>query len=248
LQRDPDHSKALSLLQITQENVQSIAPPTPFPTVTKSDVGEQSPVVDDVLVETFSNMEQLIGEQDWQSAVSFITSFQSQNPDYRRRETDAMLYNAYLNLGQELVMGDQVELGIFYFSRAEKLGDLPAEAEDQRVWAELYLLGISYYGVDWEISISYFRGLCAAAPFYQNACTKLHDALIFYGDQWAVALDWCPAEEIYAEAYRIDNDTAVSEKLNSARSQCLEATPTPEAPISGTISLEGSLPQASPDN
>ena len=109
-------------------------------------------------------------------------------------------------------------------------------------------LGISYYGVDWENSISYFRGLCAAAPYYQNACVKLHDALIFYGDQFAGALDWCPAEDIYGEAYRIDNDTVVSEKLNSARSQCLEATPTPEAPISGTISLEGSLPQAPPEN
>jgi hypothetical protein len=248
LQRDPSHSEALSLLQITQENTEINESPTPFPTLTKSDDANQGPAIDDELVEVYAAIERLIGEQDWQSAVSFITDLQSQYPDYRRRETDAMLYNAYLNLGQELVMGDQVELGIFYFSQAEKLGDLPLEAEDQRVWAELYLLGISYYGVNWETSVSYFRGLCAAAPFYQNACVKLHDALIFYGDRFAGALDWCPAEEIYAEAYRIDNDTIVSEKLNSARSQCLEATPTPEAPISGTISLDGSLPQAPPDN
>jgi tetratricopeptide (TPR) repeat protein len=248
LQRDPDHPEALSLLQLTQENIEIRDTPTPFPTVTRFEAAEQNSEPDDQAAEEFSDIEQLIIEQDWQAAVLSLTNFQSQFPDYRRRETDAMLYNAYLNLGQELVMGDQVELGIFYFSQAEKLGDLPSEAEDQRVWAELYLLGISYYGVNWEIAVSYFRGLCAAAPFYQNACEKLHEALIAYGDQFAGVLDWCPAEEIYAEAYRVDNDALASEKLSTARSQCLEATPTPAAPISGTVSIDGSLPQASPEN
>ncbi len=98
LQRDPFHSEALALLQITQENAQSNDLTTPFPTVTKSDVDDQSPVLDDEPAEAFSNIEYLIGEHDWQFAVSFITGFQSQYPDYRRRETDAMLYNAYLTL------------------------------------------------------------------------------------------------------------------------------------------------------
>lgn len=248
LQRVPDHPQALSLLQMTQENDEVNVPPTPFPTITISTFVDQTPIANDEAGDSFARIEQLVSEENWQSAVSSIMAFQSRFPDYRRRETDVLLYNAYLNLGQELVMGDQVELGIFYFSQAEKLGDLPAEAEDHRVWAELYLLGISYYGVNWAISVSYFRDLCAAAPFYQNACERLHEALIFYGDQFAGNLDWCPAEEIYLEAYRIDSDNVLSDKLSTARSQCLDATPTPDISISETISIEESLPQATPGN
>jgi hypothetical protein len=185
-------------------------------------------------------------QEEWEQAITVITAFQAQYPDYQRQRTNSLLYDAYLNLGQLMVMGDQIELGLFYFDQAEKLGDLPIEAEDQRIWADLYLLGISYYGVDWGTAIFYFRGLCAAAPFYQDACVKLHEVIIAYADQYALNLDYCPAEALYSEANQLSSDTVLIEKLQAARDQCLEATPTPTVsptvPVSGTETIESSLP------
>ena len=153
-----------------------------------------------------------------------------------------MLYNAYMNLGVQMISGTQIELGIFYLSQAERLGDLPLDVKDQQTWAELYLLGIGYYGVDWQTTIFYFQGLCAAAPFYQDACRKLFEAYVAYGDQFAGLLDWCPAEEWYTEAIRLDNVTAVVDKRREAATNCLDATPTPENPITDTLPITNTIP------
>lgn len=238
LDRDPDFGRALVLQADVRERLSLDASPEPFPTATRVATVEIIKTNNSEPEAAFGNLEKVMASQDWQEAVSAIVAFQSQYPDYRRLDTDAMLYDSYLNLGQELIMGDQVELGLFNLSQAEKLGDLPVEAEDQRTWAELYLLGISYYGVDWETAVYYFRDLCAAAPYYQNACVKLQEALVAYGDQFAGNLDWCPAREVYLEAYRLSNDQATSQKLGDARDACSEATPTPSVPISGTLTIE----------
>ena len=142
-------------------------------------------------------------------------------------------------MGKELADGEQVELGLFYFSQAEKLGDLPTEVEDQRTWAELYLIGIGYFGVDWGTTVYYFRDLCAAAPFYQGACDKFHQALIAYADQFAGLLDWCPAEALYREAVILDSTSDLIDALGRSVEGCEEATPTPTATLEGEEVEEG---------
>ena len=240
LERDSDYPEAESLRQEAIAGGNTRPTLTPIPKATSTRV-EEFNLDDSEPVQIYSKLQQAIDDQDWQKAVSAITTFQAQYPNFNRQQTDAMLYNAYINLGQHLVTGDQVELGLFYLAQAEKLGDLPLEVEDQRLWAELYLLGISYYGVDWSVALYYFRDLCAAAPFYHNACLKLHEALISYGDQYAANSDWCPAEELYIEAVQQNNEPIASEKLQEARKFCLEATPTPSAPITDTQSISQTL-------
>ena len=241
LQREPDHLEALDLKQEIEE--QSAAPtPTPRPAPTGPAVVEEAGPADDDLARAFNDIETLFRDGMWSEAVSAMVTFQSEQPDYRRQETDRLLYDSYINLGQDLLAGEQVELGLFYFAQAESLGDLAQEIEDQRLWAELYLLGIAYYGVDWGTAVSYFRDLCAAAPFFQNSCQKLREALIAFADAYAANLDFCPAEALYVEAAQLDGDTALSEKLANARMMCLEATPTPSAPITATEGFSGTLP------
>jgi hypothetical protein len=149
------------------------------------------------------------------------------------------LYDAYIELGIGLVDGEQVELGLFYFSQAERLGDLPIEVEDQRSWAELYLIGIGYFGVDWAATVLYFRDLCAAAPFYQGACVKFHQALVAYADQYSRGLDWCPAEGYYREAIGLDSSPDLVDAFERAIKGCAEATPTPTATLQGEEHQEG---------
>lgn len=246
LERDSDYPGAESLRQEALNGANTRPTSTPFPTTTPPPIEEPVPEESEP-ARVFAELQDVIEDQDWESAVTTVTAFQAQYPDFNRQQTDSMLYNAYLNLGQRLLVGDQVELGLFYLAQAEKLGDLPLEVEDQRLWAELYLLGISYYGVDWSVAVYYFRDLCAAAPFYQNSCQKLYEALISFGDQFAANLDWCPAERYYAEAVRQNNEPVSSGKLSEARRQCLEATPTPTTPITGTESISSILPSISAD-
>jgi tetratricopeptide (TPR) repeat protein len=238
LEQRPDYPDALALqeLALAAQNSEATPSPTPAlaiaaPTATPLFIGPDP-------AGPYAELEELVADQRWQSAVQAINTFQAQFPDYERRETDAMLHAAYINYGLELVKGDQVELGLFYLSQAEKLGDLPTEVEDYRSWGELYLLGIGYYAVDWSAMIFYFRGLCAAAPFFQDACVKFRGALLAYADQYTTSQEWCPAEELYSEAYQLERDESVAEQLSEARLQCLEATPTPAVTITTTLTTQ----------
>jgi hypothetical protein len=137
---------------------------------------------------------------------------------------------------------DKVEQGLYYLTQAEALGTLPQEALNYRVWADLYLAGMSYYGVNWNVAAANFRDVCLAAPFYQNSCQLLQEALINFGDQMAFAQDWCPAEVAYEEAWRQQRSEALGGKLAQAREGCLAATPTSSAPLTGTLPITSTLP------
>jgi hypothetical protein len=185
-----------------------------------------------------ARLKRLANTQQWEDEIRALVTFQNQFPDYERMATDRLLYDAYVAYGLQLVQGKRAELGLYYFDQAQKLGDLPQEALDYRTWAELYTQGVAFYGVNWGAASLYFRDLCLAAPFYQDACQLLYESLVAYGDQYAVAQDWCPAEGIYQEAVRQQNSTELREKLTAAREGCLTATPTPEAAgITNTLTI-----------
>lgn len=186
--------------------------------------------------------EQLVEAEEWQAAIRALIDFQHEFPGYERQHTDTLLYEAYVARGIDLLYGDQVELGLYYLAQAQELGDLSQDVVDQRRWAELYLAGMGYYDVNWDVALFYFRDLCLAAPFFQDSCQKLYEALVAYGDQHAAQEDWCPAESLYAEAYRIDDPSSLQQKLGQAREGCASATPTATAPISGTRPVTGTSP------
>lgn len=246
LEQDPTYPGARGLHDVAQEALEedlarsaggpesgtpSLSAVTPMGTrVTEGEEDEgEAPA------QALRRLEGLVEDEMWQEAVSAIIAFRRDYPDYERRRTDALLFEAYVGRGVELLYADRVELGIYYLSQAQELGDLPAEVQDQRQWAELYLLGIAYFGVNWNVAISNFRDLCLAAPFYQDSCEHLREALVAGGDQVAAEGEWCPAESLYREAYQLDEGAELAEKLEQARTSCLEATPTPAAPITPTI-------------
>jgi hypothetical protein len=240
--RQPEFPGLDTLQQEAQDGMESRLAPTPVPAPSRTPLTEEIPDELNDPSEAFSKLQKIAEEADWQMAVEEITAFQVQYPEFRRREIDILLYNAFVNLGSNLLAGDQVELGLFYLAQAETLGDLPADIEDQRTWAELYLAGIGFYGVDWATTVFYFRDLCAAAPFYQDACDTLREALVAYGDQYAFNLDWCPAGALYSEAVSLSNQTLLAAKLREAKSNCLLATPTPTTAITTTLTITATSP------
>ncbi|MCP4420695.1 MAG: hypothetical protein GY805_29150 [Chloroflexi bacterium] len=208
--------------------------PTRLPTATPGSIGSPS---DELL-----RIQRLVATKFWEEALPALLAFQQQFPSFEREETDQLLYDVYLNYGLDLIAGEDVELGMFYINQAQQLGDLPQSVIDYQTWAELYTQGISFYGVNWDTSAYYFRDLCLAAPFYRSSCEQLFTVLLSLGDQYAVAQDWCPAQEVYAEASRQQTTAVLNEKLTQAQENCLLATPTPSEPISNTVPLSDTAP------
>ena len=248
LENNPDYPEASALQEEAQQALDAASAPTPTlpatvaaTATTPPDDRDTTPAADAPVAE-FRALEALLAEEEWEEAITAITRFQGEFPEYERRDTDRLLFEAYLGRGVELLYGERVELGIYYLDQAEALGNLPQEALDQRQWAELYLNGMAYYGVGWGVSIANFRELCLAAPFYQNACDKLYTGLVAYADQYAARQDWCPAESFYAEAYRLESGNTLSDKLAQARAGCEDATPTATAPTTGTVPITATVP------
>ncbi|MCA9872311.1 MAG: hypothetical protein KC441_01615 [Anaerolineales bacterium] len=242
LERDPGQEEAQALLDEIQarQNAQQATPlPQTTPTSTPVPVPTPTPGLISSPESELNRIQQLVNNQSWDQAISALTSFQLQFPAYQRQETDRLMYEAYLARGLEMISSDQVELGMAYLDQAEKLGDLPQEAQDYRLWAELYLAGIAYYGVNWEIAALNFRELCLAAPFYQSSCDRLIESLVNLGDQYAFAQEWCPAESYYREASQWG--AAVNDQIGQAQAGCAQATPTPGA-ITDTLPITGTEP------
>lgn len=241
LERSPGNARALALQQQAQQALRitpTPLPPTPNTAVTATPTATPAPTPAPgepvIPAGELQRLRQLLVEKQWAEAAAAILAFQRQFPDYERQETNRLLYDAYVNLGLELVTGKQAELGLYYFSLAENLGNLPQEAEDYRLWAGWYLQGMAYYGVNWPVAIAYFRDLCLVAPFYQSSCDLLHKARIALGDQYAFSGEWCPAQELYREANNQQRSPGLTQKLETAVINCANATPTPAA-ITGTL-------------
>ncbi len=245
LTQAPDNADALALRQ--QAAAADVAgrtlQPTEAPQPTTAAAAEATPAEPTVEPgETLAELQtirRLVAAEQWEEALPLLVAFQQHFPDYRRQETDQLLYDTYVALGLAYVNTEKVELALNYFAQAERLGDLPQEAQDYRVWAELYFQGIAYSGVNWSIAADYWADLCAAAPFYRDACARLDRALVGQGDTFAFNLDWCPALEIYQRAWNRQQSNALGNKLAQAREGCAAAT---AVPISGTLPLTDTAP------
>lgn len=243
LERMPNHAEAQVLQQEAAANLAALLTPvlvTAVSNPTATSIPEPSPTPGIISnsSEELTRIKRLAQNKQWEEAISALLIFQNQFPNDERTATDRMLYDAYVAYGLQLVKGTRVELGLYYFDQAQKLGDLPQEALDYRTWAELYTQGVAFYKVNWGAASFYFRDLCLAAPFYQDACQLFYESLVAYGDLYAVAQDWCPAEALYREAVAQQSSTALRDKLTEAQEGCLLATPTPEAAgITNTLTI-----------
>ncbi|MBP6015795.1 MAG: hypothetical protein KA586_03685 [Candidatus Promineofilum sp.] len=240
LAQDPNNSEALALReQIAATAAAPTAAPTDPPAEPVEEPNTAEQLTDEDALPELRVIRRLAATEQWEDALSALLPFRQKHPDYQRAETDQLLYDTYVALGLQYVNSDKIELGLNYFSQAEQLGNLPQEALDYRVWADLYFQGVAYSGVNWEIAAEYWRDLCAAAPFFKGACDRLDEALEGHGDQLAYLFDYCPAVSIYQEAWNRRPSERLGGKLNAAREGCASATP---VPITGTLPLTGTAP------
>lgn len=250
LEREPENALAVELLAEAQAAGATPTAPGQTGTPEATPTGEPAdgtPEADETeAARELSRLANLVKAEEWDEAIAGLLALQNSYPDYERRRSDELLQDAYTGLGLEELYGEQVELGMYYLGLADGLGTLPQEVRDQMLWAELYLGGMAYYGVNWDVSLFYFRQLCPAAPFYQGACQKLVTILMQAGDSFAAQQDWCPAESYYQEAASVPGAENISQKLGQARQGCADATPTPSGPLTDTLPVTGTLPLGTP--
>lgn len=204
------------------------ATPIPIPTVTPTPIPIEDPA------EELSNIQALVAEEEWEEALPIILSLQRAFPSYERLETNRLLYESYIGLGLELLNGEEVEQGLFYIGQAERMGDLSDEVLASQTAGELFVAGMTFYGINWEASAYNFRELCFIAPFYQDSCDLLQEVLLASAEQYAMSGDWCTAYDRYEEARTHGIVQGLPDKLEEAETACLAINP---EGITGTVPI-----------
>jgi hypothetical protein len=161
---------------------------------------------------------------------------------------DGMLFVALRNRGiDKIAQLHDLEGGNYDLTLAERFGPLDAEANNWRNWAELYIRGASFWGVDWGQSVYYFSQLATAAPNLSDiagwtATNRYLDALLGYGDWLAARGQWCDAQTQYDTYMMLLANPQVEPTAVFAADQCAqgsipevtpggEVTSTPETPF-----------------
>lgn len=224
LKLNPDHPTASQGIAEAQARIASIPTPT-------SETYEI--VVDDL----YQKAVESYAAEDWKETVAVLTQLRVLDPEYETEVVEEMLFNSLYNAGMALLEEDRFEEGIFYLDQAVALRPLDEEALTQRSLAVKYITALGYWGADWERCIEHFEELYAIAPDYKDVFSRLYRARVAYADAWYAQGEMCPAEVEYALARQLRNDPEIEQKQAEASQICMVATPTPIAPLTGTLPI-----------
>jgi len=187
-----------------------------------------------LLEDAFQTARKAYEAGDLPRAVELLLQIRNRDPAFRAAEVSALLREAALRHGMQLLQDpeDRLAEGLFYLDQAARLGPLPPEAATAYRLAALYLAARDHWGVNWAEAIRRLREIYALAPGYRDTARRLFQAHVAYGDLLTAQGESCPAEAQYQAALRLFDDPAVQAKSQEAGARCLLATPTP---IPGTL-------------
>jgi tetratricopeptide (TPR) repeat protein len=211
--------------------------------------------------ELFTQAQSMMGEGDWEGAITALLSLRQKYPEHMAIEVDGMLYISLRNRGIDKIAVDaDLEGGTYDLTLAERFGPLDAEAKSWRDWAELYIRGASFWDVDWAQAVYFFSQLAPSAPNLRDASgwtatERYLKALVGYGDWLSANGQWCSAKDQYelylsliADAQVQPTAEFVFEKCDDEGNQDPTETPTPGAgPASMTTDTPGAT-GAAPSN
>ena len=201
----------------------------PTPTITPS----LTPTPDFTGAEqAFAQAQQLIAAQDWFGAIGAIDQVRKLDPAYKTGQVDGMYYFALRNYGYHLLtQKGNLEGGIYYFTLAERFGTLDRDANGLREGARYYLIGASFWELDWQQSLFYFdqvyRGWSGLWDGTMTATERFFQASMRYGDKLVEQGNYCDAIPQYENAQAIAAlDGPAQEGFERAFRECFPATPT----------------------
>ncbi|MEI7844916.1 MAG: hypothetical protein WCK35_03835 [Chloroflexota bacterium] len=233
--------------------VQQAITPSPVPTATATitptpDLRSQEAI--------FSQAQQQLDAKDWSAVMGSLDSLRKADSAYKAAVVDGMYFLALRNRGMDQILGvgayqtTNMEGGIYDLTLAERFGPLDGYADGLRSFTRMYIIGASFWDVNWPQAVNYFRQVTSYAPNLRDASNvtanqRLYQALLKYGDQVsgvAKKKDRCQALDIWSEAGNIAAlNNEYSNKYSQLDTDChpptevptqepdpgLEITPTP---------------------
>jgi hypothetical protein len=180
--------------------------------------------------QAFAQAQQQIVAQDWAGAIGTLDQIRKLDPNYKTSQVDGMYYFALRNHGYNLITQQgNLEGGIYYFTLAERFGPLDRDAEGLRTGSRYYLIGASFWELDWEQVLFYFNQV-AGYGLWDGSMTvseRIYIASMRYGDQLLSQERWCDAVTQYEAAQAIGGlDAAAQEGYERAFVECYPPTPT----------------------
>jgi tetratricopeptide (TPR) repeat protein len=209
----------------------------PTPTVTPS----LSPTPDFSGAEqAFTQAQQQIAAGDWAGALGTLDQIRKLDPTYKTGQVDGMYYFALRNYGYQLITQQgNLEGGIYHFTLAERFGTLDRDANGLREGARYYLIGASFWELDWKQAFFYFdqvyRGWSGLWDGTLTATERFHQAAMRYADQLVEEGLYCDAVTHYDYAQAIAAlDAQAQEGYERAFRECYPPTPTIDLTLSVT--------------
>ncbi|HZM21066.1 MAG TPA: hypothetical protein VFC02_04930 [Anaerolineales bacterium] len=209
---------------------------TPAPTSTPDFTGAE---------QAFTRAQQLIAAQDWTGAISALDEMRKLDPSYQTSLVDGMYYFALRNYGYNLITSQgNLEGGIYQLTLAERFGPLDRDSNGLREGARYYLIGASFWELDWEQALFYFdqvyRGWSGLWDGTMTATERYHFAAMRYADQLLANEQFCDAVSYYEAAQLIAPlDKVASDGYAQAYSTCFPPTEAVTATLSTPPTVGG---------
>ena len=176
-----------------------------MPTPTSVVVASMTPTPDFSGVEqAFAQAQQSIAAQDWPGAIGALDQMRKLDPNYQTSLVDGMYYFALRNYGYDLITKQgNLEGGIYQLTLAEHFGQLDRDSNGLREGARYYLIGASFWELDWGQAVSYFEqvyggwsglwdGTMTVSQRYQIASMRYGDELVAEGEFCEIiSMDYC---------------------------------------------------------
>ena len=198
--------------------------------------------------EAFAQAQQLIAAQDWPSALSALDTLRKLDPSYETSKVDGMYYFALRNNGYDLIVKEgNLEGGIYYITLAERFGTLDANANGVREGARYYILGASFWELNWEQTLFYFNQVAGGWPSLwdgtMSASERFKIASMRYGDEFLGQGKFCDAVAQYENAQRIGPlDQLAQQNYNQAYVACFPPTATIDPASLFTPTIDPGVP------
>ncbi len=225
IERDPNFPGARE--KLTEVLVLSNIPtPTAAPTATAT------PDVSGV-ENAFARAQELIRAQDWNGALTALDTVRKLDPGYKTAQVDGMYYFALRNQGYNLITNEgNLEGGIYYLTLAERFGPLDNNARGIRDAARTYMVGASFWELDWEQAANTFEQVAIGWPSLwdgtMTAGQRYYTASLRFAEELYTNGAYCEAYDQYAKAASLG---ALDDKSAANQQEAFNiCNPAPEAP------------------
>lgn len=223
---DPNYPGAADSL--TQILVQMNVPTptvTPMPSPTPNPTGAEG---------IFTQAQALVNAKDWPNALVALDEVRKADPSYKAGQVDGMYYYILRNYGFDQIVAGNLEGGIYSLTLAERFAPLDHTSKALRENARYYLIGASFWEVDWKQAAEYLSQVNGTGLWdgTMNANERYNYAAMRYGDDLFKENDMCAAEAQYQAVVANGGtlDEIAAKHLNQATQICHPPVPTETPP------------------